>query len=76
MGTQEKSRENLNAMIEEIKTKLRIVNGGAMKADHYSLDRFDDVEELHSMVMKKSNFSVSEMDAIVSELGSLRDRVE
>ncbi|MCD8510833.1 MAG: DUF1128 domain-containing protein [Bacillus sp. (in: Bacteria)] len=76
MSTQEKTRENLTTMIEEIKTKLRIVNAGAMKAEHYSLDRFDDVEELHTMVMKKSNFSVSEMDAIVSELGSLRDKKE
>ena len=69
----EKTRENLNEMIEQIKEKLRIVNGDAMKADHFSLTRFDDVEELYAMVMKKDTFSVSEMDAIVSELGNLRE---
>jgi len=41
----DKTRDNLNEMIEEIKDKLRIVNGDAMKADHFSLARFDDVEE-------------------------------
>ncbi|ADU30789.1 DUF1128 domain-containing protein [Evansella cellulosilytica] len=74
MNTKEHTRENLSAMIEEIKKKLQIVNAGAMKAEHYSLDRFSDVEELYEMVMKKSNFSVSEMDAIVTELGNLRDK--
>lgn len=74
MSTKEKNRKNLDLMIEDIKSQLQIVNGGAMKAEHYSLDRFEDIEELHTMVMKKSNFSVSEMDAIVSELGSLRDK--
>ncbi|MDG5788222.1 DUF1128 domain-containing protein [Evansella sp. AB-P1] len=74
MSTREKTRENLTAMIEEIKEKLRLVNAGAMKAEHYSLDRFDDVEELYLMVKKKERFSVSEMDAIVSELGNLRDK--
>ncbi|MFA9557430.1 DUF1128 domain-containing protein [Evansella sp. AB-rgal1] len=74
MSIREKTRENLNQMIEEIKTKLQIVNGAAMKAEYYSLERFDDVEELYLMVIKKERFSVSEMDAIVTELGNLRDK--
>ncbi|SDY73419.1 Uncharacterized protein YfkK, UPF0435 family [Evansella caseinilytica] len=74
MSKRGKTRENLNEMIEAIKAKLQIVNAGAMKAEHYSLDRFDDVEELYELVMKKDRFSVSEMDAIVSELGSMRDK--
>ncbi|WP_404802355.1 DUF1128 domain-containing protein [Bacillus shivajii] len=70
----EKSRENMTQMIEEILTQLKVVNAGAIKPEDYSLDRFEDVEEIHAMVMKKPSVSVSEMDAIVTELGSLRDK--
>ena len=68
----EKTREILNEMIEDMKDKLRIANADAMKADQIPLNRFDDVEELHAMVMRKDKFSVSEMDAIVSEIGNFR----
>lgn len=69
----EKTRENLNALIEDMKEKLKIVNGDALKADHFPIERFDDIKELHAIVMKKSSFSISEMDAIVTELGNLRN---
>lgn len=69
----EKTRENLNTMIEEMKEKLKIVNSDALKADQFPLENFDHIEELHSIVMKKSSFSLSEMDAIVTELGNLRN---
>ena len=74
VSTKERTQESLELMIEDIKDQLHIVNGGAMKAKYYSLDKFDDIEELHTMVMKKTNFSVSELDAIVIELGKLRTK--
>lgn len=76
MSNDEKNREALVAMIEEIKMKLHMVNGAAIKPGHFSLKKFDEIEEIHAMVMKKNNFSVSEMDAIVSELGTMRDLKE
>jgi uncharacterized protein YfkK (UPF0435 family) len=74
LANNEKNREEISAMIEDIKTKLQVVNGAAIKPEHFSLKKYEDIEEIHAMVMKKDNFSVSEMDAIVSELGSMRDR--
>lgn len=76
MSDDVKNRENLAIMIEDIKTKLHIVNGAAIKPEHFSLKKFDEIEEIHAMVMKKGNFSVSELDAIVSELGTMRDHAE
>ncbi|WP_096189159.1 DUF1128 domain-containing protein [Evansella halocellulosilytica] len=70
----EKNRENMTLMIEEIISQLKVVNAGAIRPEDYSLDRFEDVQEIHTMVMKKPSFSVSEMDAIVTELGSMRDK--
>lgn len=73
LSTNDKKRDELSSMIEDIKTKLHIVNGAAIKPEHFSLDKFEEIKEVHAMVMKKSSFSVSEMDAIVSELGTMRD---
>ncbi|WP_280769015.1 DUF1128 domain-containing protein [Salipaludibacillus daqingensis] len=74
MSTNEKNRENLSKMIEDIKKQLNIVNGSAIKAEDFSYEKYDDIEEIHTMVMKKSHFSVSEMDALISELGTMRDK--
>ncbi|MFB5660597.1 DUF1128 domain-containing protein [Alteribacillus sp. HJP-4] len=71
MNLEEKSSENLAYMIDEIKTKLQVVNGAALKAENFDMDRYDDVKDLYEMVDSKQQFSVSELDAIVSELGGL-----
>jgi len=76
LSTNEKNRESLAVMIEDIKMKLHIVNGAAIKPEHFSFEKYDEIEEVHAMVMKKTNFSVSELDAIVSELGTMRDQKE
>lgn len=73
LSNNEKNREALSVMIEDIKTKLHIVNGAAIKPEDFSFEKYDEIEEIHTMVMKKNNFSVSELDAIVSELGTMRD---
>jgi uncharacterized protein YfkK (UPF0435 family) len=64
--------ENVEYMITSIKDKLRMVNVDAMKAEHFNASVYEDLRDLYDMVMKRSNFSPSEMQAIAAELGSLR----
>lgn len=66
------SAENVEFMIEQIKEKLRMVNVDAMRSDSFSEEQYDDLLYLYEMVMKRDSFSPSEMQAIVTELGSLR----
>ncbi|WP_100373235.1 DUF1128 domain-containing protein [Bacillus sp. FJAT-45037] len=68
------SRENIEFMIEEIKGKLQIVNAGALKAQSFDTDQYEDLHEIYEMIMSKSSFSVSELDAIISELGKMRKK--
>ncbi|ADC48137.1 MULTISPECIES: DUF1128 domain-containing protein [Alkalihalophilus] len=68
------SRENIEYMIEEIKTKLQIVNAGALNAKSFDTDQYEDLRDIYEMIMSKQSFSVSELDAIVSELGKMRKR--
>ncbi|AOM83217.1 DUF1128 domain-containing protein [Salisediminibacterium beveridgei] len=74
MSEHDPRRDDLSHMIEEIKRKLHVVNGAAIKAESFSLNKYDDIEEIYDMVMSKDSFSVSELNAIVSELGQMRDR--
>ncbi len=66
------SKENVVYIGDSIKEKLRMVNVDAMKSDNFNDEHYDDLLYLYNMVMKRETFSPSEMQAIVTELGSLR----
>jgi len=66
------TQENVEFMIEQIKTKLRMASGAAMQAAHFRVDRYEDIKEIYDMVAAKDRFSISEVEALVSELGKLR----
>jgi uncharacterized protein YfkK (UPF0435 family) len=68
------SKENIVFMIEQMKEKLRMVNVDAMKSEQFTDEHYEDLHYLYQMVMKRNSFSPSEMQAIVSELGSLRSK--
>ena len=46
MDLSQQSPENVNYMIEEIKTKLRMVNVDAMKAEHFNASQYEDLRDL------------------------------
>ncbi len=43
MDLSKQSPENVDFMIEEIKTKLRMVNVDAMKAEHFNSSEYEDL---------------------------------
>lgn len=66
------SKENVIYMVEQIKGKLRMVNVDAMQSNQFDENQYEDLKYLYELVMKRENFSPREMEAIASELGSLR----
>ncbi|MGV3466217.1 MAG: DUF1128 domain-containing protein [Heyndrickxia sp.] len=72
MNLTEKTSENIEYMISQITTKLKMVNAEAIKATNYTEEMYDDLHDIYEMVMKKNTFSPNEMQAIVEELGNLR----
>ena len=72
MDLSKPSQENVIYMIDQLKEKLRMVNVDAMKSEHFSDEKYEDLLYLYEMVMKRDSFSPSEMQAIVAELGSFR----
>ncbi|MFC0473141.1 DUF1128 domain-containing protein [Halalkalibacter kiskunsagensis] len=66
------TRDNIEFMLDEIKNKLQIVNAAALNSKSFDTDQYEDLRDIYEMIQKKSSFSVSELDAIVTELGKLR----
>ena len=74
MNLSEKSVENVEFMIEQIKEKLKVLNLGAIKPSHFDEEMYEELKEIYEMVLKKKSFSPNEMQALVEQLGSLRKK--
>lgn len=72
MDLTQKTDENVQFMVEEIKKKLKMATGAAIKPTHFSEDQYEDIKDIYELIMNKNNISISEMEAIVSELGKLK----
>ncbi|WP_412521376.1 DUF1128 family protein [Staphylococcus simulans] len=59
-------------MIIEIREKLNVVNVNLIDPDKFEDADEAKIEEIHSFVTSKDKFSPSEVTAIASELGELR----
>lgn len=70
---QSQSKENVEFMIDVIKTKLKMASAAAMQASHFDINQYEDIRELYEVVAAKDKFSISEVEALVSELGKLRN---
>ncbi|REK71461.1 DUF1128 domain-containing protein [Paenibacillus paeoniae] len=68
------TQENVEIMIEAIKTKLRMASGAAMQASNFNVEQYEDIKDLYDVVDGKDRFSISEVEALVSELGKLRKK--
>ncbi|TVX95480.1 DUF1128 domain-containing protein [Cohnella terricola] len=72
MDLTQPTQQNVEYMIETIKTKLRMATGSAMQASSFKVDKYEDLKDIYDMVQSKEKFSISEVEALVSELGKLR----
>jgi len=67
------SMDNMVFMIEAIKSKLKMASAAAMQASSFNLNNYEDIKDIYEIVESKQNFSISEVEALVSELGKLRN---
>ena len=71
MDLSQKSPENIEYMIEAIKEKLKMASA-SVQSSAFSVEQYDDIYDLYDVVNSKTNLSISEVEALVSELGRLR----
>ncbi len=72
MDLSKPSLENMSYMLEQIKLKLRVANNAVINPDHYSLAHYEDIHFIYQLVRGKNQFSISEVEAIVAELGNIK----
>lgn len=66
------SEENLAFILQELGKKLGIVNQIIIKPEDYDINRYDDLKDLYDMVIQKGKLTVSETEAFIDELRSVR----
>lgn len=74
MNLNEPTPSNVAFMIEEIKNKLKMATAAAMQPGHFDLNRYEDIKDIYDVIASKPSFSISEVEALVSELGKLRNQ--
>ncbi|WP_410512354.1 DUF1128 domain-containing protein [Paenibacillus sp. BR2-3] len=74
MDLTQPSQENVEYMIEGIKNKLKMASAAAMQASAFSVDKYEDILDIYEVTMGGGNLSISQVEAIVSELGRLRQK--
>lgn len=72
MVPNERTQANVDMMIETIKGKLKMASAAAMQSSAFSIDQYEAIKDIYDIIMSKPTFSISEVEAIVSELGRLR----
>ncbi|RXZ84066.1 DUF1128 domain-containing protein [Paenibacillaceae bacterium] len=70
----EATQDNVEFMIEAIKSKLKMATAAAMQASHFKVAQYEDIKEVYEVIADKNNFSISEVEALVTELGTLRSK--
>ncbi|GGD27721.1 DUF1128 domain-containing protein [Pontibacillus salipaludis] len=67
------TNDNLVFMINTLAEQLQVVNRGLMDPEDYDIKHYEDIKDMYDMVqMKKGQLSVSELQAVVGELGKYR----
>jgi len=74
MDLSQPSQENVEYMIEGIKNKLKMASAAAMQASAFSVEKYEDIYDIYEVTMNGGNLSISQVEAIVSELGRLRQK--
>ncbi|WP_017471857.1 DUF1128 domain-containing protein [Amphibacillus jilinensis] len=66
------NQKNLAYILKEMGTKLAVVNTTLFDPEDYNLEKYDDLKWLYDHLMTKDSLSVSETQAFIEELSTIR----
>ncbi|EFP0772803.1 DUF1128 domain-containing protein [Listeria monocytogenes] len=72
MNLETPSQENLNFMLTEITTKLKMVNVGVFENLELDSVDYNALIDIYQLIKRKSNFSPREMQLFAEELHRIR----
>ena len=72
MNLETPSKENVAYIVDEIKSRLKLVNTAIIDPEDFELDKYDELLALYRMIQKKGTLTPMELEGILAELGGLR----
>lgn len=74
MNLDQPSKENIEFIINGIVKQLAVVNASILSPDDFGPEQYEDLLDIYYMVTKKGRLTISELDAVLGELGKLRKK--
>jgi uncharacterized protein YfkK (UPF0435 family) len=74
MSLEQASRENIEIIMRDLAKRLVVANGSLFNPEHYDEAQYEDLYDIYEMVQRKEKLSISELDAVLLELGRLRKK--
>jgi uncharacterized protein YfkK (UPF0435 family) len=68
------TKESIKTLVDAISEKLQVVNRGLFDPEDFSEDCLEDLQDIHKMIMMKATVSISEKEAILTELSKMRKK--
>lgn len=72
MDLETPSKENVVYIVDEIKSRLNLVNTAIIDPDDFELEKYDELLDLYRMIRKKGTLTPMELEGVLAELGELR----
>lgn len=72
MNFQTASEENLILLVEEIKSRLKLVNASLIRPEDFDLASYSELLEIYEMIVKKQQLTMMEIEGVLDELKSLK----
>ncbi|WP_158217550.1 DUF1128 family protein [Lottiidibacillus patelloidae] len=68
------TKESIEVLVNAISEKLQVVNRGLFDPEDFNESCLEDLQDIHKMIMMKSTVSISEKEAILTELSKMRKK--
>jgi uncharacterized protein YfkK (UPF0435 family) len=74
MNLEQPSSENIEFIVNAIVKQLAVVNASILQPEDFNLESYEDLLDIYYMIQKKGKLTISELDAILVDLGKLRKK--
>jgi uncharacterized protein YfkK (UPF0435 family) len=68
------TKESIEELVNAISEKLQVVNRGLFDPEDFNENCLEDLQDIHKMIMMKATVSISEKEAILTELSKMRKK--
>jgi uncharacterized protein YfkK (UPF0435 family) len=74
MNLENASRENIEFIVNSIVKQLAVVNASILRPEDFGSQQYEELLDIYHMIHKKRKLTISELDAILVDLGKLRKK--